>query len=113
LTLISWKALQPERFRRAVERLNASMPKSKKKAPKKQSSVARPGGGRAGKDALMPQARKVAAAGSCSGWNDVLDVMRGSGIDTASLSIWASAGDKDEIDRICARTRAAMPLQRR
>ena len=96
MTLISWKARHPERFHQASERQAASLPKTKT-APKKQTLS-----GRTGKDVLMQIAREVAEAGACRGWRDVLEAMHIAGTDTALLVIWATTGDKDEIDRICS-----------
>lgn len=94
MSVISWKALHPERHARALERQNWRM--ARKVAT-----------GRAGKDALMPKARAVATSGACTGWIQVLNTLERLGIDTAVLRIWASVSDKDEIDRLCARARAA------
>jgi hypothetical protein len=99
VTLISWKERHPDRFARAAERQTARL--ARKFAT-----------GRAGKDALMPKAREVAATGACTGWIQVLAALERTGTDTALLRIWATVGDKDEIDRICARARAALPTRR-
>lgn len=92
MTVISWKARHPERHLRALARQNARLA----------GKVAR---GRAGKDALMPKARALAGSGMCTGWLQVLEAMERVGLDTALLRIWATARDKDEIDRLCARAR--------
>ena len=103
MTLISWKHLHPERFRQASERQAASAVK-KVPAAKKQTLT-----GRAGKDALLRDARELAQSGVCRNWDHVLDAMHAAGTDIAVLSIWATRNDKDEIDHICARTRGAVP----
>jgi hypothetical protein len=92
MSVISWKNRHPDRAARAAQRQNAAMA---------QKFV----GGRAGKDALMVQAREVAAAGACAGWLQVLNAMERDGHDTALLRIWANEKDKGEIDRLCARAR--------
>jgi hypothetical protein len=99
LTVISWKARHPERHLLAAARQNAGLA----------GKVAR---GRAGKDALMPRARAFAGSGLCTGWLQVLDTLERVGFDTALLRIWATARDKDEIDRLCVRARAALRERR-
>jgi hypothetical protein len=99
VSVISWKALHPERFARARERQNWRM--ARKVAT-----------GRAGKDMLMPKARAVATSGACFGWIQVLNALEGLGVDTALLRIWATVNDKDEIDRLCRRARAATARRR-
>ena len=99
MTLISWKERHPDRFARASERQTARL--ARKFAT-----------GRAGKEALMPKAREIAARGSCTGWIQVLAQMERAGTDTALMRIWARIGDKDEIDRICTRARGAWPRRR-
>lgn len=99
VSVISWKALHPERFARAAERKNWRM--ARKVAT-----------GRAGKDVLMPKARAVATSGACSGWIQVLNALEGLGVDTALLRIWSTASDKDEIDRLCRRARSATAKRR-
>lgn len=94
IMLIAWKDHQPERYARAQARQAARI-------AKKLMS------GRAGKDALMPKARSVATSGACSGWLQVLTLLERLGTDTALLRIWATAGDKDEIDRLCRQARSA------
>jgi hypothetical protein len=94
--VISWEAEQPERAAHAIER-QAEAPRKPKAATK----------GRAGKDALMPKAREFAASGLCTGWESVLQTMEYHGLDAALLRIWGSATDRNEIDRMCARVRAA------
>lgn len=99
MNVISWKALHPERFARATERQNWRL--ARKVAT-----------GRAGKDTLMPKARAVATSGSCAGWIQVLNTLEGLSVDTALLRIWATASDKDEIDRLCRRARSASAKRR-
>jgi hypothetical protein len=93
MTVISWKARHPERHAKASERQHSRIARKLAK-------------GRAGKDALMPKARAIASSGACAGWLHVLTAMEHLGFDTVLLRIWATAGDKDEIDRICVRSRA-------
>jgi hypothetical protein len=95
LSVISWKARHPERHLQAAARQHTHLA----------GKVAR---GRAGKDALMPKARSIAGSGMCAGWLQVLDTLERVGFDTVLLRIWATARDKDEIDRLCARARAAL-----
>jgi hypothetical protein len=99
VSVISWKALHPERFARARERQTWRL--ARKVAT-----------GRAGKDELMPKARAVATSGACSGWIQVLNALEALGIDTALLRIWATVADKDEIDRLCRRARGATAKRR-
>ena len=99
--VISWQAHQPERHAEAEAR--------QVKPARKISAAAK---GRAGKDALMPMARELAASGNCHGWMHVLQTMEQNGLDTALLRIWASATDKSEIDRLCARIRESLPGRR-
>jgi hypothetical protein len=99
--LILWQDHQPDRHAQAEARQD--------KAPKKSRAGTK---GRAGKDALMPKAREFAASGACHGWAHVLQTMEEHGLDTALLRIWASATDKDEIDRMCARMRTTHSKRR-
>lgn len=92
MTVISWKTRHPDRAERAQARQTTVLA---------QKFV----GGRAGKDALMPRAREIAAAGGCAGWLQVLTAMERAGHDTSLMRVWASENDKSEIDRLCLRAR--------
>ena len=70
-----------------------------------------PPSGRVAKDALMKQAREIAKAGHCMGFKHVCEVMEHSGKGGLSLKLWATASDRDEIDRLC--TKAREPMQKR
>ena len=109
LTVISWKALHPERYARASEQ---SEPVPKKPAAKKRAFKPAPLTGRARKEALMVKARELAASGGCTSWSHLLEVMARDGEDAAMLRLWASAHDKDEIDLICARRQTQAPKRR-
>jgi len=109
MTVISWKARQPERAQRALERQTnavAKEPEQKKKLAKV-AKKDRPKAvmGRARKDELMIKARELAASGACTSWGHLLDVMASQGEDVGVLRLWAGARDKDEIDLICARNK--------
>lgn len=60
------------------------------------------------KRVLMVRARKIARGGLCLGWNDVLyDVRREDEVGAFTLKLWATAAERDEIDRICGDAREA------
>lgn len=69
----------------------------------KSKAEAKPTSGRARKDALMVRAREIAAKGMCIGFSAVL--MQFDESDRTTLKLFASASDRDEIDRICDGTR--------
>lgn len=60
---------------------------------------------------LMRTAREVAASGRYIGFKQVCERMERDGQGGFSLKLWASATERDEIDRLCAKVRA--PLRRR
>lgn len=66
------------------------------------------GGGRSGKEALMPVVRELAQSGACINWNQALELLELQGTDTDVLRIWGTASDKCEIDRMCMRARTAL-----
>lgn len=66
-------------------------------------------GGRARKDRIMVEARKVAKAGGCVSFKDVAAKL---GDDGKHLRIWASAADQDELERLCAAARVNLPRRR-
>lgn len=124
MTLISWKARHPERHAHAAakqadlaagepdETAAQNKPIAKRRWPKRSLRGAK-SSGRDRKDALMVKARELAASGVCTGWTHLLDIMASDDEDAAALRLWASAHDKDEIDLICARRRAAGPARSR
>ena len=59
--------------------------------------------GNATKLALMARARAIGTSGDCMGWEDVR--RKFDGHDALILKLWATAGDRDEIDRLCDRAR--------
>jgi hypothetical protein len=69
---------------------------------------ANPTTGRAALPRLMKQAREVASKGLCLGFKDVCAAM---GEEGKTLRLWASASERDEIDRICSKARE--PIRRR
>lgn len=69
----------------------------------KRKTEAKPLSGRARKEALMVRAREVAAKGMCIGFSAVL--MQFDEDNRTVLKLYATAADRDEIDRICDRTR--------
>lgn len=69
----------------------------------KRKTEAKPLSGRAQKDLLMVRAREIAAKGMCIGFSAVL--MQFDEDDRTTLKLYASVSDRDEIDRICDRTR--------
>lgn len=68
--------------------------------------------GRAGKGALMKVAREIAKSGSCIGFKQVCDVMERDDRGGLSLKLWASASDRDEIERLCDEARKPMRERR-
>ena len=52
---------------------------------------------------LMPIAREIAKSGSCMGFKQVCEAMEGEG--GLSLKLWATASERDEIDRLCNKAR--------
>ena len=73
--------------------------RAKKKAP-----AAKPLSGRARKDQVIVRAREIAVSGSCLNFNAVLAKLKPD--DAATLKLWATANDRDEIDRLCDRALA-------
>ena len=55
------------------------------------------------KDQLMVKARDFAKSGSCIGWRDVVRKFEGN--DEATLRIWLTVRDMDELDRLCDEAR--------
>ena len=118
MTVISWKARHPERHDAAAAKQTDPTPRPEEKPvvkrrwPKRPLRSANPSG-RERKNQLMIKARELAASGVCTGWTHLLEIMAHDDADVAALRLWASAHDKDEIDLICARRRAAEPKRRR
>jgi len=56
------------------------------------------------KDKLMLKAREIASSGACIGWGDV--VRKFDVNEEATLRIWMTGRDKDEIDQLCDAARA-------
>jgi len=54
---------------------------------------------RAHKEALMKQAREIALKGECMGFEDVRQRLERE--PALILKLWATARDRDEIDRLC------------
>lgn len=69
----------------------------------KRRTEVKPPSGRARKDVLMVRARELAAKGSYIGFSAVL--VKFDDDDRVTLKLYASASDRDEIDRTCDRTR--------
>lgn len=62
--------------------------------------------GRARKDAVMPRALEIGASGSAMSFKHVCELMKDDG---AILKLWASATDRDAIERAILKARAAKP----
>ena len=59
--------------------------------------------GRPRKDKLVVRARDVTSAGACAGWLEV--VRKFVADDEATLRIYLTARDKDELDALCEKAR--------
>lgn len=79
--------------------------RAKRKTPVRQPQPV----GRARKDEITVAAREIADAGLSLNFKDVLRNLDRD--DAVTLQLWATAADRDEIDRLCDRARE--PMRRR